>query len=333
MMVWLQFILCTALIVYAGTRLSQYGDIIAEKTGLGRTWIGVILLASVTSLPELMTGFSSIVVFDLPDIAVGDVLGSCMFNILIIALLDFSPRRAPVSSQTHHGQVLTAGYGILLLGIVSFAIVAGEIIPVVGWIGLYSLIFIIIYLGAIRMVFMYEKRRSLTLIHSAAEEESRYADVSKNRVFVMYALHALLIIAAASWLPRVGEQIAATTGLEKSFVGSLFIALSTSLPELVISFGALRIGAVDLMFGNLFGSNLFNIGILAMDDLLYTKGALLSSVSPNHLITTNAAIIMTAIAVIGLTYQTKKKFLYLAWDSVSIILVYLVTIGILFSLG
>ena len=331
MFIWLQFIACTLVIVYAGTKLSKYGDIIAEKTGMGRTWIGVVLLASVTSLPELITGVSSVTIFDLPDIAVGDVLGSCMFNILIIALFDFRPRAAPVSSQTHHGQVLTAGYGILLLGIVSFAMVANGMIPVIGWVGLYSIIFVIIYLGAMRMVFMYEKRRSLALEQEGGEK-LKYEDISKSRVYSMYALHALLIIAAAAWLPHVGEQIAEMTGLEKTFVGSIFIALSTSLPELVISFGALRIGAVDLMFGNLFGSNLFNIGILAIDDLLYTKGALLSDISPSHQVTANAAIIMTAIAVIGLTYQTKKKFLYLAWDSVGIILVFIVSTWILFIL-
>ncbi len=52
MLLWIAFILCTSVIVYAGTRLSMYGDIIAEKTGLGRTWIGVVLMALVTSLTE-----------------------------------------------------------------------------------------------------------------------------------------------------------------------------------------------------------------------------------------------------------------------------------------
>ncbi len=329
MIVWLQFFLCTAVIVYAGMRLAKYGDIIAEKTGLGRTWIGVVLLASVTSLPELITGVSSVTVFDLPNIAVGDVLGSCMFNILIIALFDLGPRSEPISSQTHQGQVLTAGYGILLLGLVSVAMIVGTNIPTIGWVGLYSVIFLMIYLGAMRMVFMYEKRRGI-LLASEPEEELLYAEYSKQRVFMMYAIHALLIIGAASWLPHLGDQISEMTGLGNTFVGTVFIALSTSLPELVISFGAFRIGAIDLMFGNLFGSNLFNIGILAIDDLLYTKGPLLSNITENHLITANAAMIMTAIAVIGLTYQTKKKFLYLAWDSVGIILVYLAATWLLF---
>lgn len=331
MIVWLQFIFCTAIIVFAGIRLAKYGDIIAEKTGMGRTWIGVVLLASVTSLPELITGVSSVVIFDLPNIAVGDVLGSCMFNILIIALLDLGPRSEPISSQTHQGQVLTAGYGILLLGIVSFAIIAGDRIPNVGWIGLYSVVFLMIYLGAMRMVFMYERRRSLEIAH-AGEEEAQYADISKRKAYLMYAGNALLIIAAASWLPHLGDQISEMTGLGNTFVGSVFIALSTSLPELVISFGAFRMGAIDLMFGNLFGSNLFNIGILAIDDLLYTKGALLSNITPSHLVTANAALIMTAIAVIGLTYQTRKKFLYLAWDSAGIIAVYIISTWFLFTM-
>lgn len=180
------------------------------------------------------------------------------------------------------------------------------------------------------MIFMYEKRRHLS--QNSKEKESRYDEKSKQGVYVKYAFFAVLIIGAALWLPHLGDQIAEMTGLGNTFVGTIFIAFSTSLPELVVSFGALRIGSTDLMFGNLFGSNLFNIGILAVDDLLYTKGALLSNISQSHLITANAAIVMTAIMVVGLTYQTKKKFLYLAWDSVAVILVYLSAIWILFSL-
>ncbi|MEK7789952.1 MAG: sodium:calcium antiporter, partial [Planctomycetota bacterium] len=85
MFLWFGFIVCTAVIVYSGTKLAKYGDIIAEKTGLGRMWIGVVLMASVTSLPELVTGISSVTYAGVPDIAVGDVLGSCVFNMLILA--------------------------------------------------------------------------------------------------------------------------------------------------------------------------------------------------------------------------------------------------------
>lgn len=321
MFIWLQFIACTAVILFAGTQLSKYGDIIAEKTGLGRTWIGVVLMASVTSLPELITGVSSVTLFNLPNIAAGDVLGSCMFNILIIALLDFKRGAAPISSQAHQGQTLTAAYGMLLLGLVSMAIVAGTKIPAVGWIGLYSVAFLLIYLSAMRMVFLYEKRRLQETLQ-AIDEELQYAHISKQRAYTMYALNAGLVIGAATWLPHLGDAIAEMTGLGRTFVGSIFIAFSTSLPEVVVSFAALRMGAVDLALGNLLGSNLFNIGILAIDDVFYTKGPLLSHITGSHAVTASAAIVMTAIAVAGLTYRAGKKRFLFAWDSVGIVAVY-----------
>ncbi len=321
MIIWLQFSACTAVILFAGTKLSKYGDIIAEKTGLGRTWIGVVLMASVTSLPELITGVSSVTLFDLPNIAVGDVLGSCMFNVLIIALLDFRIGAAPISSQAHQGQVLTAAYGILLLGLVSIAFATSAKIPIVGWIGLYSVFFILIYLGAMRMVFRYEKRRLAEAVRPAGEL-TQYDHVSSRKAYTMYGLNAVLVIGAAMWLPYFGDKIADMTGLGRTFVGSVFIALSTSLPEMVVSFAALRMGAVDLAMGNLFGSNLFNIGILAVDDVLYTKGPLLSHITDNHAVTISAAMVMTAIAIIGLTYRAGKKRFIFAWDSVAIMAVY-----------
>lgn len=112
----LQFVVCTAVILMAGVRLSRYGDIIAEKTGLGGIWIGVVLLATVTSLPELITGASAVVLVGAPEIAAGDAIGSCMFNLVILAFLDFR-HPAPLSASIHQGHVLAAAFGIVQLGL------------------------------------------------------------------------------------------------------------------------------------------------------------------------------------------------------------------------
>jgi cation:H+ antiporter len=329
MMLWVQFAAATAVIVFAGANLSKYGDVIAEKTGLGRTWIGVILLASVTSLPELITGISSVAIFNLPNIAIGDVLGSCMFNILIIALLDALSGPAPISAKAHQGQVLAAAFGILLLGVVSISTAAGAKVPTIGWIGAYSFVFLIIYALAMRLVFLFEKRRSAELIHELAEA-ARYEKITLRTALLVYAGNAVLVMGAATYLPHLGDQIAEVTGLGRSFVGSIFIALTTSLPELVVSIAALRIDAADLVFGNLLGSNLFNIGILALDDILYLKGPLLAEVSDAHIVTADAAIVMTAIAVIGLTYRASKKRFFFAWDSIAIATVYGLAVAVMF---
>ena len=315
-------------IVFAGSNLSKYGDVIAEKTGMGRTWVGVVLIASVTSLPELITGISSIAVFNLPDIAVGNVLGACMLNILTLALLDVLSGATPISAKAHQGQVITAAFGILLLGLVSISLSASATLPSVAWVGTYSLVIISVYAVAIRTVFLFEKKRIAEYVREMVEAV-RYEKISLRKAYLNYAGNALLVIAAATYLPHLGDQIAQATGLGRSFVGSIFIALTTTLPELVVSISALRIDATDLVFGNLLGSNLFNLMILAVDDLLYVKGPLLADVAPAHIVSSNAAIAMTAIAVVGLTYRMSKKHFLFAWDSMAILAVYAMAVAVL----
>jgi cation:H+ antiporter len=335
MLLWIAFIICTSVIVYAGTRLSKYGDIIAEKTGLGRTWIGVVLMASVTSLPELVTGISSVTYADVPDIAVGDVLGSCVFNMLIISFLDAMHRPTPISSRAHRGHVLSAGFGILLLSIAAISLFFGNRILPLGWpkiwIGPYTLFFVVIYFIAMRLVYFYEKRQISAFVKEIAIE-LKYEKVLTRTAIVNYIVNALFVITAAIFLPKIGEGIAETTGLGQTFVGNIFIAVSTSLPEVVVSMAAVKIGAIDLAIGNLFGSNIFNIFILALDDVFFVKGPLLSFASQNHIISALSAIAMTTIAIIGLTYRTEKKPLLLAWDSIGILLVYVINLMLLYML-
>lgn len=333
MVVWSLFIACTAVILFTGTLLSKYGDILAEKSGLGRTLIGVILMASVTSLPELITGISSIIIFDLPNIAAGDVIGSCMFNLVILALLDLVDfgNPLPLPARAHQGHVLSAGFGILLLGIVVMGVVAGERLPRIAWIGVYSVVFIAVYMVAMRMIFLHEKHRISRFIEEMAEE-LQYQHMSGARALAMYVLNAVVLIGAATYLPHLGEQIAELTGLGQTFVGNILIALSTSLPEVAVSVAAVRIGAIDMAVGNLFGSNLFNIAVLALDDILYVKGPLLLWISSTHIVAAISAICMTAIAIIGLTYRTtNKKPLFFSWDSLGILGIYGVAIFLLYT--
>jgi len=331
MLLWAAFIICTSAIVYAGIKLSRYGDIIAEKTGLGRTWIGVVLMASVTSLPELVTGISSVTFAGVPDIAAGDVFGSCVFNMLILTILDGLYRQVPISTKAHYGNILSGGLGILLISIVSLSLLAGEKITPFGWIGAYSLLNCVIYFAAMRLIFYYEKRRITAYIKEVAEE-LRYKDISKKTAFVNYGINAFIVIIAAVFLPKIGEGIAESTGLGQTFVGNIFIALSTSLPEVVVSISAVRMDAIDMAIGNLFGSNIFNIFILAIDDFFFLKGPILSHVNPHHAISALSAIAMTAIAIIGLTYRVEKKKLFLAWDSIGILLVYVSNLMLLYMM-
>lgn len=329
---WLAFILCAALIVICGANLSRYGDVIAEKTGLGRAWIGLILMASVTSLPELITGISSVTIAGTPDIAVGNILGACVFNLSIIALMDMLYGPGPIFSRAEQGHILSAGYGIILVSLTSLSVLAGDRIPSLAHVGLSTPAIMLVYLVGIRSVFLFEKRKIAAFVDEMAESV-RYDHITKREAAVKYAINAVFIIAAATWLPFIGDRLAREIGLGQSFVGTVFIALATTLPELTVSLSALRIGAVDMAIANLFGSNMFNIFLLAVDDIAYVKGPILFHASPNHAITGLMAMLMTGVTIAGLVYRLQKKtFLRLGWDAVALVSAFLANIYLQYAL-
>jgi cation:H+ antiporter len=321
MLVWIEFVICTSMIFFSGSGLSRYGDVIAEKTRAGRTWIGVVLMASVTSLPELVTGISSVAVYRVPNIAAGDVLGSCMVNLLILAVLDIGKRREPISSVAQQGHVLSAAFGILLLGSADVSILTADSIPALGWVGLNSVVFLLLYFVAMRVVFRYEKRRIAAYV-TEIREEDHYTHISKSVAYFRFSLCALLVAAAGAYLPYVAEQLSDVTGLGRTFVGTTFVALSTSLPEIAVTQAALKVGAVDLAVGNMLGSNMFNVAILAVDDLFYFRGPLLMHTSQSQAVTASGAMAMTALMIVALMYRSKKKFFFTSWESLGMFLVY-----------
>ena len=126
------FIVCSLAIVYAGMKLSVYGDRIAELTGLGNAWIGLILMASITSLPELITGISSVAILNAPDLAAGDIFGSCVFNLLILSVLD-ALHKKPVFSLVRNTHVFAGACAIILITISGLGILLADEIPVIGF--------------------------------------------------------------------------------------------------------------------------------------------------------------------------------------------------------
>lgn len=315
-LIWLEFLLLSLIIIICGTKLSKYGDILAEKTKIGGAWIGLILMASITSLPELTTGISSVTIADVPDIALGDIMGACVLNLIILALLDLLDESSPIFSKVGQSHLLSAGFGVILIGIASLSILIKDMMPVIGTIGIYTPLLFIVYMVGIRAVYFYEKR---AIKEFAEEAEKIYKHISTKKAVLMYSLNAFIIIMVATALPFAAARLSEQSGLGSNFVGTVFVAMATTLPELVVSVSAIRIGAYDLAIGNLFGSNMFNILLLGLNDIFYTKGSLLADISEAHAITGIMAILMTAIAVLGLTYRPQKRILLrFGWDSLAI---------------
>ncbi|MBI5493148.1 MAG: sodium:calcium antiporter [Deltaproteobacteria bacterium] len=312
------FILCAVVIIAAGIGLSRYGDVIAEKAGLGRAWTGMVLLATVTSLPEFVNGISSVTIAGAPDIAAGDLMGACVFNLITLALLDPMDKGSPVFRKAGQSHLLSSAFGIALLGKASVSIMAGPVIPSVYHIGLYTPLIIYVYIFGVRLVYLYEK--NVLKKFAADVEKVLYPHVSAKKAVFMYSLNALAVIGAASILPFLASGLSDASGLGKTFMGTVFVALVTTLPEMAVSFSAIRIGAHDLAIGNLLGSNMFNMALLAVDDVFFLKGPLLSNISGAHAVTGLMAILMTSVALIGIISRPgKRAFLRFGWGSLAIL--------------
>ena len=333
MLLWLQLLLCLSIIGFAGYFLSRFGDIIAEKSGISASWIGLILLSTATSLPELATGISAVSIAGAPDIAVGDVLGSTVFNLAILVMLDALYRRETLYSRAAQGHILSAALGAILIAFAGFSLLLDQagMSPAFGHVGMYSPFILLVYLVAMRAVYSYERRTLNEFVETAAE---RYPDATLRGAIKGYAQAALAVVLAGSWLPFLAKDIADMMGWGQSFVGTLLVAAVTSAPEAAVTIAALRLGALDMAIANLLGSNLFDIIILAVDDLLYVKGPLLAQVDASHALTAFTAVMMSALVIVGLVFRPQRRALLgLTWISLGLFLLYILNAWLLFHQG
>ena len=309
---WLQFAASAVLILLSAHFLASSADTVAERTGLGRSFIGVVMLATATSLPELATGISSIALLDAPDLAIGDAFGSNLFNLLIIGLADLYWQNGPLLNAVTRTSVMIGALGAGLIGIATLAIfIYSETDLTSEW--FVSPFTIVLILGFIAAMFLIYRHSQQAQDADSADDSPDQPEPDRNRqslsrALLIYAISAAVVVAAAVWLADVGEQIAETMHWEESFVGTQFLAISTSLPEIGTSFAALRLNAPDLAITNVLGSNVFNMGIvLFFDDIAFTDGAIWSAVSTVHVLSGLIAVLMTMVVIVGIMTRSRTR--------------------------
>jgi len=320
---WLKLAACAVLIGFAGPMLSRNADIIARLTGLSRSFVGLMMLASATSLPELFTVISAVTIANAPNIAVGDALGACIFNLVTLVVLDALSREEPMYRRIDQGHILTAGFGVIMIGFVGALILLSRdgFEPRLSHVSAYTPIIIVIYFVAARAAFVYERRKP-----PEPQTRTEGPPATLKGAIIGYLMAATVIGVAGGWLPFIGVEIASVMAWKTTFVGTLFIGIATTMPELVVTVSALRLGHIDMAIGNLLGSNLFDILILALADIAYTRGPLLSVVSTAHAISAFAAVIMSGIFIVALLYRPETRLRgTIGWVSLSLLMVYLLS--------
>ncbi len=325
-MVWIKFLICALIIFFAGSKLTKYGDAIGEKTGLCRAWIGIVLLAAITSLPELANSISAVTITKIPDLAVGDLLGACMINFFTLALLDlffWIRKKESIFIKAEASNLTIVFYGMILLALTAFSIdtVKNYFDFNLFNVSIFTILIFLVYLLVQKK--LYGQRKEIKI-----QESKKYEHISMAKTMISFLILGLIVIAAGSWLPVIGNEIVATMGWGHTFVAVLFLGLATTLPEATVSITALRLNQVGMSIGNLIGSNVFNLSILFWADLFYRQGSLLANCSYNMFYAAISGLILMIIV-----YYAMKKKISNHVPSLLIIILYLLSLLFLFRTG
>ena len=312
----IQFVVAATVIVLAGVALTQFGDVISHRTKLGGLLVGSILIAGATSLPELAIDISAVRMGS-ADLAVGDLVGSGLFNLMILAILDltrYSHGRMLSTAAAAHA--LAACTSIALTAIVAlFILLAPKIGDVsVARMSPGSFVLLAAYALGVRMIFHGQR----TAGESQEGEVDAVASWAKKwglkGAIIGYVAAAIVILAAAPFLAKAADELAERSGLGGTFFATTFVALCTSLPEIVTTLSAVRMKAFDLAVGNIFGSNCFNMLILVPLDVVQ-GGSLFSAVSSTHVYTAMCVILVTSVVILGQLYRVERKKPFLEPDA------------------
>lgn len=318
-LLWTKFLICALGILFTGYNLSKSGDILAEKLGLSKGLVGFVFLSMATAFPELITSVSAIIIVKSPNLATSNALGSVYLNLMIIALLDIVQRKGPILLEVKQNNTLYAGLTLISLGVVSLSIILRTVFGIhlgIANLGVDSLIILIIYFLGLRMIFQFEKTNK-----KEKESESSYEEISLKSALFRFSLSFVAVVFLGIWLAILGKEITKVMLWSETLVGTLFLALATSLPELAVSLTAFKF-AVDMAIGNILGANFLDIAILPVCDIFFSKGQLLSHISVVNLITTSLAIILTSIVIVTLMYRSRKSFLKVGWGTIAMIAVF-----------
>jgi cation:H+ antiporter len=325
-MTWLIFAASAAFLVGAAVKLADYADVVSVRTRLGGLFIGTLLLAGATSVPELLTSINSLGQ-NVPNLAAGNMFGSNMFNMLLLAVLDMAFWRARVLRRVATRHALTASLATLLAALVIFFVLA-DIDLKIGWVGVDSLVVIAAYIIGVRLL-----RGNSSSAPPLKPQEIPAGVPSLRHALVGFAAATGVLVVVTPWLVRSSTEIAAITGLGTGFVGAALVGTVTSLPELVAVIAAARLGAYDLAVGNLFGSNVFNMFALGLTDIFYLPGRFLGIIDPVFALAGLLGLILTTIGLISNLARVERRILFVEVDALLLMLGYFGGLYFLYARG
>ncbi len=321
----------------AGTRLAIYGDELSERLDLSREFIGLIFLATVTELPEIVTTATAALNGN-ASLVLGNLFGGITMNTAILAVIDFFVvRHALTSWPRKPNHALLAVLLIVLLALLLAITFVGDVEVVLN-IGLAAICLSACYPIVIALLRKFDGRDSWAPIDlpEYSERETgvllneNHLEKTSTQSLILYSIMtSLVILIAGVALAITADSIAEKSSFGSSFIGVTLLAAATSLPELSTTLAAARIGAYTMAISNIFGSNLIMLALILPSDLAYRDGPILSQADPVSQFSIAIGIVVTAIYVIGILIRRTPTWFGAGLDSWLVMLTY---IGMLISL-
>ena len=284
-------------VVFAAIALAKGGDIIASNTRLGQLWVGLLLIAGATSLPELVTTITA-VRLDNPGLAASTIMGANMLNIAKLALI------AGLLGGPYIYQRLSKGQELLSLQALGLTAM-GAIFIVIGWgaeffgITLAAILILTAYLLGSRVLYKSSSGDSLPS-QEIPEHSLRWG-------WTVYSVSAIAILVSATALTISADQIANETGISASFIGVLAVAFVTTIPELAVGITLMRMGAPEMAVAEFHGSNALNIAILAVADFAYFEGSLFAELDDSDLLAGIFAVLLVGLSALQIRLRRRLK--------------------------
>jgi cation:H+ antiporter len=336
--IWLNLLLLcasAAAVWGACTKLASYVDGIADRTGIGKAFTGMLLLGGITSLAEISTVTTSAVTGN-PALALNNLLGSAAINVLLLAVSDAVLGRDALTRVVAKPATLFQGVlGIMLLATVAAIVLAGDV-AMLG-VGIGSTALLLLCIGSIWLASGYEQRHVWTVVDQDSSDpvpaDKGDGDVSLRSLVIKTVLVSLIIVVAGFFLSQTGDALAQQTGLGSSLVGLVLVGFATSLPELSTILAALRLKRYEMAMGDIFGTNLFNIGLIFLADVAYREGPVLNQAGPFEAVASLLALVLTGIFLLGLLEREDKTVLRMGYDSLSAIAVFAGGLFLLYRLA
>ncbi|MDY6899969.1 MAG: sodium:calcium antiporter [Cyanobacteriota bacterium] len=327
------FIIAAIVIGLVGTKMCRVADQLADATGWGEAVVGAVFLGGSTSLAGIVTSVTA-AFGGHAELAVSNAVGGIAAQTAFLAVADMFYRKANLEHAA--ASIANLIQGTLLMSLLTIPLLATSTSQV-SFAGIHPATIAIIgaYIFGLRLVSQAEKKpmwKPLFTEKTQLDEPSeKNTNFSLTKLWLEFSFYAVILALAGFLIAQTGVFIAVETGLSESLIGGLFTAISTSLPELVVTVAAVRQGALTLAVGGIIGGNCFDLLLLAFSDIAFRSGSIYAVISNRQIFVISLTILMTGILLLGLLQREKYGFANIGFESVLIILLYIGGIGLLIS--